>query len=276
MCAGDNKNSFVFLFLAILVAIGLFDKVKISFLIVGHTHEDIDQLFSKFAGRLRTHDAITLMELALQLSLSFKGKASGQMPKAEIVTNLPDFKRWLGNMTFPKFHNISVPRCFLLKVICSRCVCLSTAFCVSHKSYVCKRVGDDVRIWSRDTMSETKAQNPLCWLPESGYFVVNKTDAGCLWQMPLPAVVHRGVDTTALQKTVACLRNELTAEQNNAWQERLDQLVALAGDQCPQCVDFRANEALSNPVTNTCVTFMYLSFHIEYPCYTHFVFLDYQ
>ena len=35
-------------FLCHLVECGIFDKVKVSFLIVGHTHEDVDQVFSRW------------------------------------------------------------------------------------------------------------------------------------------------------------------------------------------------------------------------------------
>lgn len=51
--ASDNKNWAVFLFLAMLVYYGYTDEVYFSFLIVGHTHEDIDQLFSVISRFLR-------------------------------------------------------------------------------------------------------------------------------------------------------------------------------------------------------------------------------
>lgn len=43
----ENKNSTVLVYLAILLLKGVFDSVTVSFLPVGHTHEDIDQLFSR-------------------------------------------------------------------------------------------------------------------------------------------------------------------------------------------------------------------------------------
>ena len=39
------NNATVMLFLAYLVALGYFVAVNIVFLMVGHTHEDVDQLF---------------------------------------------------------------------------------------------------------------------------------------------------------------------------------------------------------------------------------------
>lgn len=45
-CSGENKNKYMFAFLSLLVSLGIFQEIFLSFLLVGHTHEDIDQLFS--------------------------------------------------------------------------------------------------------------------------------------------------------------------------------------------------------------------------------------
>ena len=37
-----------------------FNKIKVSFLMVGHTHEDIDQMFSRFSTWLNKNDAYDL------------------------------------------------------------------------------------------------------------------------------------------------------------------------------------------------------------------------
>ena len=36
-------------YLSLLVEVGMFDYIKMSYLPVGHTHEDIDQAFSRIA-----------------------------------------------------------------------------------------------------------------------------------------------------------------------------------------------------------------------------------
>lgn len=53
----QNKNKYMIGYLACMVQWHLFSQVYMSFLPVGHTHEDVDQFFSKIAGHLRTNDA---------------------------------------------------------------------------------------------------------------------------------------------------------------------------------------------------------------------------
>ena len=44
---------FFVLFVAVLVYTSLILKVSVNFLPVGHTHEDVDQFFSRIASQLR-------------------------------------------------------------------------------------------------------------------------------------------------------------------------------------------------------------------------------
>ena len=78
--ARENKNQYVMAFLAYLVQAGIFSEVSIakiniiksmnsillyfqiylSFLMVGHTHEDIDQVFSRVSSYLKKNSAYTV------------------------------------------------------------------------------------------------------------------------------------------------------------------------------------------------------------------------
>ena len=49
----ENKNRYLFAYLKSLVDCGLFDHIYLNFLPVGHTHCDIDQLFSRVATFLK-------------------------------------------------------------------------------------------------------------------------------------------------------------------------------------------------------------------------------
>ena len=49
----ENKNQVLFGYLNMLVELGIFKKIKVGFLLVGHTHDHIDQMFSRFSVTLR-------------------------------------------------------------------------------------------------------------------------------------------------------------------------------------------------------------------------------
>lgn len=70
-CWREDKNKFVLGFICLLVERKIFEKIKVSFSVVGHTHENIDQMFSCFARRLAKNDAHTLEALMDQLTVSY-------------------------------------------------------------------------------------------------------------------------------------------------------------------------------------------------------------
>ncbi|XP_032239011.2 uncharacterized protein LOC5513564 isoform X1 [Nematostella vectensis] len=67
-CSRDCKNVYILGFCAFLVAIGAFKKVKLSYLMVGHTHEDVDQMFSRISGGLKRKNAETIDALRRMFS----------------------------------------------------------------------------------------------------------------------------------------------------------------------------------------------------------------
>lgn len=82
-CFRENKNKFVLAFCEMLVWKNIFKEVHISFLFVGHTHEDIDAGFSKIADQLRRNEASTIPRL---LSL---------IPNTRQLKGLYDIRNWL-------------------------------------------------------------------------------------------------------------------------------------------------------------------------------------
>ena len=58
-------------YLSLLVEVGMFDYIKMSFLPVGHTHEDVDQAFSRIVVYLNRHDAIDMDEFIHAVEESF-------------------------------------------------------------------------------------------------------------------------------------------------------------------------------------------------------------
>ena len=67
----QNKSRYFFAYCAWLIYVGTFKKIIVSFLPVGHTHEDIDQLFSRIAIHLRQSDALSRADLALCVQRAF-------------------------------------------------------------------------------------------------------------------------------------------------------------------------------------------------------------
>ena len=78
------KNQYVAVFLAFLVSRRLFLSVNLMFLVVGHTHEDIDQLFGVVVSLILQLGAFeTIVELMEHLLEKLRAKV---VAKQELVT----------------------------------------------------------------------------------------------------------------------------------------------------------------------------------------------
>ena len=87
--AGNNKNQFVFAYMAFLIMKRVFKTIEVHFLPVGHTHEDIDQMFSRLATYFRGHNAITLAEMMEACRAAFKA-----LPMKTVeITEVAQFKQ---------------------------------------------------------------------------------------------------------------------------------------------------------------------------------------
>ena len=91
----ENKNKWMMSYLSLLVEMGIFDVVKMSYLPVGHTHEDIDQAFSRIAVHLNRHDAYTFDDYLSEIKKSFI--KDGNPPNVITVGAAYDFKGWLND-----------------------------------------------------------------------------------------------------------------------------------------------------------------------------------
>src|SRR5450759_4271508 len=63
----DNQNQTMLAFASDLVAQGIFEIVTISFIMKGHTHEDIDAAFSKVSLRMGGKNIGTVPELMVEV-----------------------------------------------------------------------------------------------------------------------------------------------------------------------------------------------------------------
>jgi hypothetical protein len=91
-CVRENKNKYVLGYLSWLVQRRVFDEIQLSFLPVGHTHEDIDQMFSRIAIQLRTHNAVDLEELKTVVTNAIvKFNVRPEFRSIHSVANLKDW-----------------------------------------------------------------------------------------------------------------------------------------------------------------------------------------
>jgi hypothetical protein len=89
---GDNKNRFVFCFWSLLVAKKIFREVYVSFMLVGHTHDDIDALFGRWSMVLKKDNFPTIPSLMK----SFMDVDS--VPTIpHLIEEVPDFKGFIEN-----------------------------------------------------------------------------------------------------------------------------------------------------------------------------------
>ena len=87
------KSKFVVAWLHYLIQCGIFDDIYISFLPKGHTHEDIDQMFSCVAKYLRSHDCPSPQAFAQCIRAAYT--FNGEKPIVEHLTHVANIRDWL-------------------------------------------------------------------------------------------------------------------------------------------------------------------------------------
>ena len=92
----QNKNRFIIGYAGCLVQWGLFDEVVLSFLPVGHTHEDIDQMFSCLARALRKTKCLD-REAILQCFKNAYHSKEGNKGEGFHLTTAANISAWLEN-----------------------------------------------------------------------------------------------------------------------------------------------------------------------------------
>ncbi len=101
------KNSFVTSFLASLVHLGYFSSATINFLMVGHTHEDIDQLFGLMVEWLSRRHSWETPEAVMQFlreKMSRHFLDRGEQFVVERLSAVRDYQAWL-EMGTSKLYN---------------------------------------------------------------------------------------------------------------------------------------------------------------------------
>ena len=77
-------------FLSLLIAQGIFEEIQADFLLVGHTHEDIDAYFSHFSKVLKNKNTFVLVDL---MKAFMQSQDLSFMP--EFIQEVVDFKSFI-------------------------------------------------------------------------------------------------------------------------------------------------------------------------------------
>ena len=238
-CTGENKNRDAFMLCAYLVRIGVFSKIKVSFLPVGHTHEDIDQLFSIFAVALRKTNFLTPDELAAVIT------ASTCTPIPTVIPQLPrifDMKGWFAPHAFKAWEQITRYRAYKFQMHPDGYPVVFNRLIMAGRRQL-EFAMSRLRSASWDM---TAAQRDLCittsthWVPEFGQPV--------LASYPEPSTLCKAVPTKALPYdliaaavTSMFTKGLCTEEQVCSWELYLDVFVQEDAAMCQNCSEIRTD-----------------------------------
>lgn len=92
-CVRENKNKALMAYLSWLVLRKVFTSVEVSFLPVGHTHEDIDQVWSRTGIQMRVNDVCCEEELFAIIRDAFTH--CGLKPRCGALKSMANIKDWL-------------------------------------------------------------------------------------------------------------------------------------------------------------------------------------
>jgi hypothetical protein len=95
----QNKGRFLMAYLAFLVQMGVIKQAYCNFLPVGHTHEDIDQFFSRVSVFCRHHNAPDVETLLWCIRSSFKKR--GRHPIVAAWDTVANISEYLARFTHP-------------------------------------------------------------------------------------------------------------------------------------------------------------------------------
>ena len=110
-CWRENKNRFVLSFLASLVQLDILSEINLTFLLVGHTGNEVDQLFSMLAESFKT-EMRTLEDLIERISNS----GISPTPDVEVLDFIWDWKMFvIDKLTKEELRNHSHYHAFNIK-----------------------------------------------------------------------------------------------------------------------------------------------------------------
>jgi hypothetical protein len=193
-----------------LVMWGTFKKVKISFLPIGHTHDDCDQCFSCLNKKFKTVDMMTLDDLTATCKEAYKDQ-----PEVVHLSNMANWTSLLEPILAKHVAGISKPRCFRVQ----------------------RDAQGVVRHHYRQNMQTSKRLEEDCWYPANspGYRLITEPpDLSHLVNVPF-----KPVDENELKDVEAMATPYMSAGQQRWWHDTIDQFTVEDGNQCEECVALR-------------------------------------
>lgn len=222
------KNSEVNCYIAYLVAQHKFQTGNMFHLIVGHTHEDIDQLFGMILILvLRRIKFQTKEELCMKLHEIMQPRiaAKGEELVVETIVNVRDFGTWLAPLRIDLYNafgtrlGIEAPHAFTYKM--RRDLTWSEQAMMPPTYAYSKGEECDIFCCVKTYMRDRRLQqHPLCVLPAS------RCRAAGMLASPttmLPRLVFKEKFITQLRELAAILRSEVYALHRGA--DALDELA---------------------------------------------------
>jgi len=98
---GDNKNPYVFTFWSLLIAHKIFWEVYVSFMLVGHTHDDIDALFGKWSMQLKK-ESFPIIPAFMKSFMDVDSVPT--IP--HLIEEVPDFKAFIEGSIWKKMNHL--------------------------------------------------------------------------------------------------------------------------------------------------------------------------
>jgi hypothetical protein len=92
-CVRENKNQALFAYLGWLVQRKVFASIEVSFLPVGHTHEDIDQVWSRTSIQMKVNNVCCEEELFAVIKAAFHH--CGLQARCGSIKSVANLKGWL-------------------------------------------------------------------------------------------------------------------------------------------------------------------------------------
>ena len=198
-----------------LVRLGVFEKIKLSFLPKGHTHNDVDQMFGCLADVLRYKDIYTLDDIHTACASAYGGNL-----KFIHLDQMASISTWLDPF-LPKGMTgyTKRPRCFVFRK--------DAEGVVRHKYRL---------------QLQTTCKGPLAcnWMPHNdpGYVLLKKVpDTASICRVPF-----KPVDVDSLRKTAKAIAAYCSEVQKKWWQDLLNRFALEDSVSCPTCVSIRQTQ----------------------------------